>query len=104
MVAMFVLEMKTEQTVVVEDYTLEEHFGHKRQAPLLRSQLLSYSRKKSESVTHSGISIQRLVNAAYPNVDSATSQILALYYFKAALNSKEMEDFLFLGSWDDQKT
>ncbi|KAJ8042719.1 hypothetical protein HOLleu_09555 [Holothuria leucospilota] len=87
--------------VVVE--TLEEHFGHRRQAPLLRTQLRSYSRKKGETVMQLGASIQRLVDAAYPTVDSVTSQILALDHFKTALNDKEMEDFLFLGRPKDLK-
>ncbi|KAJ8023261.1 hypothetical protein HOLleu_35625 [Holothuria leucospilota] len=87
--------------VVVE--TLEEHFGHKRQTPLLRTQLRSYSRKKVETVMQLGVSIQLLVDAAYPTVDSVTSQILALDHFKTALNDKEMEDFLFLGRPKDLK-
>ncbi|KAJ8019405.1 hypothetical protein HOLleu_40984 [Holothuria leucospilota] len=87
--------------VVVE--TLEEHFGHKRQAPLLRTQLRSYSRKKGETVMQLGVSIQRLVDARYPTVDSVTSQILALDHFKTALNDKAMEDFLFLGRPKDLK-
>ena len=33
----------------------------------------------------------------------ATAQILALDHFKAALNDKEMEDFLFLGRPKDLK-
>ncbi|KAJ8050082.1 hypothetical protein HOLleu_03141 [Holothuria leucospilota] len=72
-------------------------------APLLRTQLLSYSRKKGDTVAQLGVSIQRLADAAYPTVDSVASQILALDHFKKALNDKEMENFLFLGRPKDLK-
>ncbi|KAJ8020963.1 Retroviral-like aspartic protease 1 [Holothuria leucospilota] len=75
---------------------LERRFGHEHQSPLFRAQLTMRTRQRGESVQQLAQAIRKLVNGAYPFLESKARDDIALEHFRNALDDMELQRAVFM--------